>query len=221
MRSGQGAVETGTLHRCSDNTNNAHLLGINHRYTRVSMSAPRGQAARQRIIDATRELIYDGGLEAFSIEAVASASGAARSTIYRHWPDPKELVFDALRSMGRAIPTPDTGSLAGDLETMADMLRPIFNDPRTRRLILDITRAAAEDPEIEKVRMELIRNRQGPIQTILQRAIARGEIDPEIDLEIAMHLVEGPLISANLMQNLPVGDDGFREMLARVVRALS
>jgi len=104
---------------------------------------------------------------------------------------------------------------------MADTLRPIFNDPRTRRLILDITRAAAEDPEIERVKLELIRNRQGPTQTILQRAIARGEIDPDIDLEVALHLVEGPLISANLMQNLPVGDDGFREMVARVVRALS
>jgi len=185
------------------------------------MTAPRGQAARQRIIDATRELIYDSGLEAFNIEAVATASGAARSTIYRHWPAPRELVIDALRSMGRAFPTPDTGTLAGDLEAMADTLRPIFNDPRTRRLILDITRAAAEDPEIERVKLELIRNRQGPTQTILQRAIARGEIDPDIDLEVALHLVEGPLISANLMQNLPVGDDGFREMVARVVRALS
>jgi AcrR family transcriptional regulator len=185
------------------------------------MSAPRGEAARQRIIDATCELIYDSGLEAFSVEAVATASGAARSTIYRHWPEPKELVIDALRSMGRAFPTPDTGTLAGDLEAMADMLRPIFDDSRTRRLILDITRAAAEDPEVERVRLELMRNRQGPTQTILQRAIARGEIDPDIDLEIALHLVEGPLISATLMQNLPVGDDAFREMVARVIRALS
>lgn len=194
---------------------------LRYRYIDVAMSAPRGEAARQRIIDATCELIYDAGLEAFNVEAVATASGAARSTIYRHWPEPRELVIDALRSMGRAFPTPDTGSLSGDLEAMAETLRPIFDDSRTRRLILDITRAGAEDPEIERVRLELIRNRQGPTQTILQRAIARGEIDPDIDLEIALHLVEGPLLSATIMQNLPVGDDALREMVARVIRALS
>lgn len=185
------------------------------------MSAPRGEAARQRIVDATRELIYDGGLEAFNVEAVATASGAARSTIYRHWPEPKELVIDALFSMSSAFPTPDTGSLSTDLQAMAETLRPIFSDPRTRRLILDITRAAAEDPVMERVSQELSRNRQGPTQTILQRAIARGEIDADIDLEMALHLVEGPILSASLMQSLPVGDAAFRDLVSRIVRALS
>lgn len=185
------------------------------------MSAPRGEAARQRIVDATRELIYEGGLEAFNVEAVATASGAARSTIYRHWPEPKALVIDALLSMSSAFPTPDTGSLATDLRAMADTLRPIFGDPRTRRLMLDITRAAAEDPVVERVSQELTRNRQAPTQTVLQRAIARGEIDPDIDLEMALHLVEGPILSASLMQTLPVGEEAFEDLVSRIIQALS
>lgn len=185
------------------------------------MSAPRGEAARQRIIDATRAVVYEGGLEAFNVEAIASASGAARSTIYRHWNDPKDLLIETLLSMSSAIPAPDTGSLAGDLEALANTLRPIFNDPRTRRLILDLTRVAAEDPVMERVAQELSRNRQGPTLTILQRAIARGEIDPNIDLEIGLHLVEGPILSANLMQSTPVGADGFDDMVNRIARALA
>lgn len=185
------------------------------------MVAPRGQAARRRILDATRDVIYEGGLEAFSVEAVATASGAARTTIYRHWPEPKELVIEALMSMSSAFPTPDTGSLATDLEALANSLRPIFSDPRTRRLILDLTRAAGEDPVMERVAQELSRNRQVSTQTILQRAIARGEIDPDIDLEIALHLVEGPILSAVLMQNVPMGDNAFEEMVTRIVRALA
>jgi AcrR family transcriptional regulator len=198
------------------------LLEISsHRYSRVSMTAPRGEAARQRIVTATRELVYEGGFDAFNVEAVASACGAARSTIYRHWPEPKELLIDALRSMGQHIPTPDEGSLAADLEAMAFRVRPLFDDPRTRRLILDLTRAAAEDPAIERARQQLIRDRQGPTQTILQRAIARGEVDPELDLDIAIHLVEGPLMSASVLQNQPMSDIAVKTMVARIVKSLS
>lgn len=185
------------------------------------MSAPRGEAARRRIIESTCELILEEGLHGFNIEAVAAASGAARSTVYRHWPEPRDLLVEVLRTMGQALPTPDTGSLSSDLAEFAAILRPIFDDPRTRRLILDVTRVAADDPELEKVRQQLRRDRQLPVQTIVQRAIARGEIDPEIDMEIALHLVEGPWLSATVFQDRPLTDEAIETMVSRVVKALS
>lgn len=185
------------------------------------MSAPRGEAARQRIIDATREILLDGGLEAFNVEAVANASGAARSTIYRHWPEPRDLAVETLTSMARDFPVPDTGGLRGDLERMVAMLRPILDDPRTRRLLLDVTRAAAEDAELERIRQKAIADRRQPLQLILQRAIARGEIDPEIDMALAMHLVEGPLMSATVLQNLPIGDETISSLVDRIVKSLT
>lgn len=185
------------------------------------MTAPRGEAARRRIIESTCKLILDEGLDGFSIEAVAAASGAARSTVYRHWPEPRDLLVEVLRAMGQDLPAPDTGSLKSDLTEFASILRPIFDDPRTRRLILDVTRAAADDSELEMVRQQLRRDRQLPVQTIIQRAIARGEIDPEIDMEVAIHLVEGPWLSATVFQNRPLTDEAIEAMIARVVRALS
>ncbi|HSM45559.1 MAG TPA: TetR/AcrR family transcriptional regulator, partial [Acidimicrobiia bacterium] len=93
------------------------------------MSAPRGEAARRRIIESTCQLILDEGLDGFSIEGVAAASGAARSTVYRHWPEPRDLVVEVLRTMGQNLPAPDTGSLGSDLAEFASTLRPIFDDP--------------------------------------------------------------------------------------------
>lgn len=185
------------------------------------MSAPRGQAARQRIIDATRETLLDGGLDAFSVEAVASASGAARSTIYRHWPEPRDLVVETLTSMGRDFPVPDTGSLSTDLARVVALLRPILDDPRTRRLLLDVTRAAAHDPDLERIRQQAIKDRRQPLHIILQRAIARGEVDADIDMTVAMHLVEGPLMSATVLQNLPISDEMMSALLDRIVTSLS
>lgn len=185
------------------------------------MRAPRGEAARRRIIEATCELILEEGLDGFNVEAVAAASGAARSTVYRHWPDTRDLLVEVLRSMGREFPTPDTGSLASDLKACAFTLRPIFDDPRTRRLILDVTRAAADDPDLERVRQELRRDRQSPVQTIIQRAISRGEIDPTIDMDMALHLVEGPWLSATVLQNRTISDEEIDNIVVRIVKALS
>jgi len=185
------------------------------------MSAPRGQAAQQRIIEATRELLLEEGLDAFNVEAVANASGAARSTIYRHWPEPRDLVVETLKSMGRDFPVPDTGSLKSDLQRVAASIRPILDDPRARRLLLDVTRAAAHDPDFERIRQQAIKERRQPVQVILQQAIARGEIDPNIDMSVAMHLVEGPLMSATVLQNLPISDEMMESIVDRIVKALS
>lgn len=184
------------------------------------MSAPRGQAARHRIVDATCQLLLDGGLDAFTVEAVAEESGSARSTIYRHWPEPRELLIEALVAMATEFPVPDTGSLRDDLESCIDFLRPILDDPRTRRLMLDVTRAAAADPELGRLKQRFVHDRQRPVQVILQRAIARGDVDPNIDPTLAKHLVEGPLMSATVFEETPMTDQTIAAMIDRIIRAL-
>jgi AcrR family transcriptional regulator len=176
---------------------------------------------RDRIVDSTRELILDQGLAAFNVEAVASAAGSARSTVYRHWPEPRDLLVEAMAAMGRVFPTPDTGSLEGDLLACVEVIRPVLDDPRTRRLILDVTRAAADDTDLERIRMRLLEERHVPLQLMLQRAIARGEVSPDIDMRLAMHLIEGPLLSATVLQNQPMNDEDVSSMLALTLKALS
>lgn len=199
----------------------SQVANLSYRYTDVSMSAPRGEAARQRIISATSELLLERGLAAFTVEAVAAASGAARSTIYRHWPEPRSLLVETLTSMIRDFPTPDNGDLRADLLSFADMLRSTFDDPRVRRLLLDLTREAVADPELREILETAKQERRQPVQLILQRAMARGDIDPEIDLDLAVHLVEGPLMSASVLQNRPMTDAAAAEMVTRIVKALS
>lgn len=210
-----------TLHICSDYPTPQGAFPCSIATLPSQVTAPRGQAARQRIIESTRDLILDGGLAAFNVEAVADASGSARSTVYRHWPEPRDLVIETLTSMVGEIPTPDTGALSSDLEAVAAIMLSIFDDPKLRRLVLDITTAAAEDPELERIRQRQIKDRQQPVQLILQRAIARGEMDPELDLNIAIHLVEGPMLSAVLLENRQMSDEAIETMVDRIVRSLS
>ena len=57
---------------------------------------PRVERSRQAILDATRELLADGDVGSLTVEAVASRSGVAKTTIYRRWRDKWELALDAV-----------------------------------------------------------------------------------------------------------------------------
>ena len=61
-------------------------------------------AARARIIRATTELLRRHGVAGTSLSEILSTSGAARRSVYLHFPDGKaELVAEATRTAGQAM----------------------------------------------------------------------------------------------------------------------
>src|SRR5580700_5639700 len=69
--------------------------------------------------DATLALLAEIGYDRLTIDAVAARAHSSKATIYRRWSGKAELVVDALHSLKGSPPTPDTGSLRGDLEAIA------------------------------------------------------------------------------------------------------
>lgn len=176
---------------------------------------------RDRILDATRAILLDQGIRGFTVDAVATASGSARTTIYRHWPQPRELLVEALGSLIPEFPEPDTGSLHTDLLACARTLYPVLGDDRMRRLMLDMIREAADDSEIARIHRSLVEDRSQPVRLLLQRAIARGEVDPGIDMNLAIALIEGPLFLSTVVQDRPMDDALVNAALDRTLRALA
>src|SRR5271163_4217770 len=54
--------------------------------------------ARQRILEATAELVTVGGLDAATPAAIAERAGAGKMSLYRHFSGKDELVAEALAS---------------------------------------------------------------------------------------------------------------------------
>src|SRR5689334_21197618 len=77
--------------------------------------ATRGSRARQRVLQAALTVLADDGLPGFTMEAVARAAGASKTTLYRRWPSAAALLVDAMDATFRPFPTPATGDLAADL----------------------------------------------------------------------------------------------------------
>lgn len=185
------------------------------------MKAGRGEQAKTRVLDAARELLLTEGVSAYSVEAVAREAGAARTTVYRHWPQPHALLVECLASMVPEFHEPDTGALESDLRELFAVLLAAFEDEGLRQLFLEIISASVRDPAIDEIRRRIIEHERQPVRKVIEQAIARGEIASDIDIDIAFHMIEGPLVSRRLLQNEPIDDAVLDRLIARIVAALT
>ncbi|HXH55800.1 TetR/AcrR family transcriptional regulator [Iamia sp.] len=184
------------------------------------MGRPPSKAARAKLLRATTEILVEEGIGAVSIEAVARRAGVAKTTLYRHFGGIDGLVFAAATASVSETVGPDTGSLIGDLREIQRNYLDIASSPINREVFAwMLTRAMHSLEAAALFRQERIQPR-GPTVVALQRAIARGELPPTTNVELAMHIIQGPLISKRFVENSDLTDDEFETLLEMTVRAL-
>lgn len=157
----------------------------------------KGDRHRGRALDASRDvvlreatlaLLAEVGYDRLTLESVAARARAGKTTIYRRWSGKAELVVDALAGAKGLPEFPDTGSLAGDLQAVAEG----FASPASQfdaRVTLGMISALARDAELREVFREgFVAPRMMGIRRLLERAVARGEIASDRDLELLARL---------------------------------
>jgi AcrR family transcriptional regulator len=157
-----------------------------------SAGRPRSEEAHQAILDAALELLSEVGFSALTVEGVASRAGVGKATIYRRWPSKLPLVVEAFGQLP-ALADVDTGSLAGDLKAMLRSYLELFNQTALGTILPSLAGERAHNPELSKLFNPVMRGRRQPLRRAFDRALARGEIDPDLDLELAADLVVGPI----------------------------
>jgi AcrR family transcriptional regulator len=187
---------------------------------------PRSEKARRAILDAAIELLLARGLEAVSMDEVADHAGVSKATIYRWWPTKETLALDALYHEWDTARSslPDTGSLRGDLLAI---VRPWVRRARKRpyaRVVAALVEETHTDPEFAKLYHERFVNpRRDPARAVLRRAIERGAIPVDTDIEVALDLLYGALFHRLLHAHAPLSDRFVEDVvdgtLAAVLRA--
>src|SRR3954471_24672159 len=100
-----------------------------------------GQARREQLLDAAKEIVLAHGFHDVSIEAVARAAGITRPIVYAHFSDLNGLLEAlvaresrrALELLAVALPADLAGDLLGALR---GYLAAVRSDPDTWRLVL-------------------------------------------------------------------------------------
>jgi AcrR family transcriptional regulator len=146
------------------------------------------------------------------MDAVAARAGVSKATIYRWWPTKETLALDALYTeWSAAAPVQkDTGSLRGDLiELLSPWAQLVGTRQPYARVIAALLAKARADPDFAaEYQRHVIEPRRDQAREIFGRAIERGEIPADLDLEVALDLIYGPLYHRLLQGHAPL-DDAF------------
>lgn len=158
----------------------------------------RSERARADVLAAVYEVLLEDGAVHLTIDAVSARSGVAKTTIYRHWPSKAALVHDAVVPLLVERPAPDTGDLRSDLLTLfGKSVCPQLEGP-LGGIVMSLLDEARRDPELDALLARTREDQAKPLQTVLARAQARGEIPPRADLHQVAELLLGPFVFRRL-----------------------
>jgi AcrR family transcriptional regulator len=169
----------------------------------------RGPACDSAIRDAALELLAEVGYDRMTMDAVAARARASKATIYRRWPGKRELVVDAVNCRATPLPEPpDTGSLRGDIiATLRAMAEGIGREDVN--LMAGVLRAMRNTPDLaDCMRTEVIEKKRHIGRTVVERAVARGELAPGTDPEV-FHETAGALMFFRVLVTGGPVDDEF------------
>jgi hypothetical protein len=116
---------------------------------------------------------------------------------------------------------PDTGSLRGDLTSLVRQIVRYLNQEHTARVMPSLLDAAVRDEELAELRLESIRHRRSAFQRVIHRAMERGELSAEVDVELLIDLVVAPFFYRRLMAHSSVREADVAPVIDAVLRAFT
>ncbi|NYH46308.1 AcrR family transcriptional regulator [Micromonospora jinlongensis] len=183
-----------------------------------SPGRPRSVRADEAIIEATLDLLAEGStIEALSIEAIAARAGVGKATIYRRWAGKDALLLDALRRLKGVLPQPTGHSVRDDLVLLVGAIGKNV-DPRAAKIMPCLVPAVNRSPDQFQLYQNIISPRRQLMREVLRRGIDEGVIRADIDVEVTMALLTGPMLIQRVLQWNPDLDE--QTLPERVVDAV-
>jgi len=162
----------------------------------------------REILDSTLAVLEEVGYDGMTIDMVATRAKAGKATVYRRWPSKADLVIDAVACMKsdalEALAIPDTGTLRGDLVGL--IKAPSIEDSRRKlQIMAGLASMLSKEPELAEVaNAAIVEPRAAINRRVLQRAVDRGEIPADTDIETVALISPSMVAYRTLMLRKPV-----------------
>jgi AcrR family transcriptional regulator len=181
---------------------------------------PRDARADRAILEATLELVAEVGVHEFRTEDVAARAGVGKGAIYRRYRSKDELLTAAVAALvDEEIAVPDTGSTREDLLVLMREAVELYRGSLAGRLMPNLIGAMAQRPELVRaVREGFLAGRRKVLSEVLRRGVERGDLRPDIDVELALDVLGGPLFYRLLVTGGPLDEqlaEGVTDLILR------
>ena len=189
--------------------------------TKASLGRKRDDTLDARLIESAIDVIAEVGFDGMTMDMVATRAKAGKAGVYRRWASKAELVRDALISMSQSSielgRLPDTGTLRGDLLAVLKPFSTGHGEKKYRVLgglgsFFTAHRKASEEALAGIFEPWTIVNR-----SLMSRAIERGEIPDNANIEMVCQLIISTTVYRTLMQSKPFDKAYYGALLDNIL----
>lgn len=182
----------------------------------VSMSAestprgrPRDETVDTRIFEAVFHLIEDVGVRSVTIDAIAGGAGVSKATIYRRWASKEDVIVDAIASLVTPVLLPETGDIREVLIAAMKRLQALLSSTAAGAVFPWLIGEIASGSEVGRRYAEAaVRPPRRLIATLIAQAIESGRLRQDLDVQLALDMVTGPVLLRRLLgDGEPVGEE--------------
>ena len=180
---------------------------------------PRDTRADRAILGAALGLSSSHGVHDLRMDDVADRARVGKAKIYRRYRSKGELVTAAVRTLVSEIVIPDTGSTRTDLLVLMTEAVDLYTGSLAAGAVPSLVEAMRRDPELARtVRRGFLAGRREALKDVLERGITRGELSADLDRELALDVLGGPLFYRLLITGGPIDEqlaEGVVELIIR------
>ena len=167
------------------------------------MPRRRSPRAHKSVLDAALKLFADQGIDATSMDAIATESGVSKATIYKHWPNKDALCLEVLAS-SKGLNEPPVLKTGDNRADMIAVLKQ--HPPRAQsgglqnRLVPHFMAYAGHHPAFRKAwRARMMQPSRTQLVQLVKRSIAEGSLPADLDVDVCVAMLLGPMIYRNVL----------------------
>ena len=177
--------------------------------------------SRKAVLTTAAGLLDERGFAGFTIDEVARRSGVSKATIYKHWTGGYEVAVDAYGTIVTdAVPVIDTGDVVADLTGQIRRLAEFYASPRGRVIAQLLAAGTGQERGAALLREKLFAKRRTAKAALIERGKADGQLRPDLDTELAIDLLFGPIVFRLFNGITPLDADGAAALARMALRAI-
>jgi len=181
-----------------------HPRDIEDPSIRRGRGRPRDPETDERITAAAAQLMLQRGFDRTTVDDVAALAGVGKATVYRRWPSKEDLVVAAMETLYSAeMPEPDTGSIREDLAEGYRSVLAFVGTPEGEAYLRTSIAESVRDERIAALYRDATQRREDQARRTFEKAIERGEVRPDIDLDTVVQWLGG-LLAVRAITNRPM-----------------
>jgi AcrR family transcriptional regulator len=191
-------------------------MGAPHRGNRHG----RSELAREAVLEAADDLLVERGFAGVTVEGIAARAGVAKQTIYRWWTSKVDVLLEAFtQDMAEHLTPPDLGDVGSDLRAHLHRVALFLTESDPGAVFRALAGQAQHDPELAtRLRTDYLSQQRERDRLPFERAVRRGQLPADLDIDLAVDQLMGPVYYRVLVTGEPVRRDFTDQLVDQFLR---